>query len=188
MASRVGDGKYVFRPSLADMEVKLYRVIRAFVIVPTATDAAYSDTQAELQGRTEARLRAERMRVMAHLEGQTALPCDACLREQAKREEAEHQLWLANVKVEELMAQITGMQETIDDIKCNLPKTVKALLAFSPQPPQRNPKSSREFLSVVSPLAGTAWVRQIYATMANDRSRERAAEVGATMAAEGNQP
>ena len=72
------------------------------------------------------------MRVMAHLEGQTALPCDACLREQAKREEAEHQLWLANVKVEELMAQITGMQETIDDIKCNLPKTVKALLAFSP--------------------------------------------------------
>jgi len=82
--------------------------------------------QAELQGRTEARLKAERMRVMAHLEGQSALPCDACLREQAKREEAEHQLWLANVKVEELMAQQQGMQETIDEIRKSMPRTVQA--------------------------------------------------------------
>lgn len=80
------------------------------------------------------------MRVMAHLEGQSALPCDACLREQAKREEAEHQLWLANVKVEEMMAQITGMQETIDDMRGNLPKTVKALSLL--HPPLRHPSLS----------------------------------------------
>ena len=72
------------------------------------------------------------MRVLAHLEGATSLPCDGCCREQAKRELVEHDLWLANVKVDELTAKLAGLQETLDMMKADMPKKNKA----QPQPQQ----------------------------------------------------